>query len=167
MTKSLCIENLKTCSLECFSIFIWFVDWLQFVKKGGSDFYRMKAAGEEAVRSEFPNAIVFRPSDMFGFDDSFLHYYAARSARVAFLVPFTKSVPLTNQCTVIGNLFDSQLVSLHCWYLYRAAIGWRRTLPVGTRPRNDQGSCFRMCIFESPQRLFFIFVQWYIRVYSY
>jgi NADH dehydrogenase (ubiquinone) 1 alpha subcomplex subunit 9 len=55
----------------------------QFVKKGGSDFYRMKAAGEEAVRSEFPNAIVFRPSDMFGFDDSFLHYYAARKRRSA------------------------------------------------------------------------------------
>lgn len=40
--------------------------------KGGSKFLKSKWEGEEAVREEFPDAIIFRPSDIFGQEDRFL-----------------------------------------------------------------------------------------------
>ena len=33
---------------------------------------------EEAVRSEFPEAIIFRPADIYGAGDRFLVYYASK-----------------------------------------------------------------------------------------
>lgn len=42
----------------------------------GSQFLRSKYHGELAVRDEFPDAIVFRPSDIYGQEDRFLRYYA-------------------------------------------------------------------------------------------
>jgi NADH dehydrogenase (ubiquinone) 1 alpha subcomplex subunit 9 len=44
--------------------------------KNGSQFLISKARGEEAVREEFPDAIIFRPSDIFGGYDKFVTYYA-------------------------------------------------------------------------------------------
>lgn len=43
-----------------------------FFIKGGSKFYKSKYAGEEAVRSVFPDAVIIRPSDMYGQEDRFL-----------------------------------------------------------------------------------------------
>lgn len=44
-------------------------------RKKGSKFYSTKWQGEQVVREEFPEAIIFRPSDMWGQQDNFLYYY--------------------------------------------------------------------------------------------
>ncbi|KAL8194533.1 UNVERIFIED_CONTAM: 39kDa subunit of ndufa9, NADH:ubiquinone oxidoreductase, partial [Gekko kuhli] len=41
-----------------------------------SKYLRNKAAGEKAVREEFPDAIIMKPAEMFGREDKFLNYYA-------------------------------------------------------------------------------------------
>eukprot|EP00462_Mataza_sp_D1_P001732 CAMPEP_0175097074 /NCGR_PEP_ID=MMETSP0086_2-20121207/5084_1 /TAXON_ID=136419 /ORGANISM="Unknown Unknown, Strain D1" /LENGTH=293 /DNA_ID=CAMNT_0016370543 /DNA_START=248 /DNA_END=1129 /DNA_ORIENTATION=+ len=41
-----------------------------------SEFLRSKAKGEEVVRDFFPDAIIFRPTQMFGHEDKFLNRYA-------------------------------------------------------------------------------------------
>lgn len=45
------------------------------IKRKGSEFYRTKYYGELAVRQEFPSATIFRPSEIFGPADRYLHYY--------------------------------------------------------------------------------------------
>ncbi len=42
---------------------------------GGSKFLASKYYGEQAVRDEFPEAIIIRPSDIFGQEDRFCNYY--------------------------------------------------------------------------------------------
>jgi hypothetical protein len=44
-----------------------------------SKFYRTKAEGEDAVRAVFPEAIVVRPSTMYGIEDRFLNSLACTS----------------------------------------------------------------------------------------
>ena len=44
-----------------------------------SKFYATKAAGEEAVKSAFPNATIVRPSPLFGHEDKLLNSMAGRS----------------------------------------------------------------------------------------
>lgn len=38
-----------------------------------------QAVGEEAVREEFPDAIIMKPSEMFGREDRFFNYYASKN----------------------------------------------------------------------------------------
>lgn len=45
------------------------------VLKKGSQFLRSKYYGELAVREEFPDAIIFRPSDILGEQDNFMNHF--------------------------------------------------------------------------------------------
>ncbi|XP_023214947.1 NADH dehydrogenase [ubiquinone] 1 alpha subcomplex subunit 9, mitochondrial-like isoform X1 [Centruroides sculpturatus] len=58
--------------------------------KSGSRFLASKWRGEQAVREEFPEAIIFRPSDMFGQPDRFLFYYAKTWRRQIRSLPLWK-----------------------------------------------------------------------------
>lgn len=49
----------------------------EYLLKGGSKFLASKWAGEQAVREEFPDAVIFRPTDMYGQEDRFLRYYCS------------------------------------------------------------------------------------------
>ena len=49
---------------------------------GASRYALSKAAGEEAVRAAFPDAVIFRPSVLFGTDDKFLNRFAALATMV-------------------------------------------------------------------------------------
>ncbi|XP_010573635.1 PREDICTED: NADH dehydrogenase [ubiquinone] 1 alpha subcomplex subunit 9, mitochondrial isoform X2 [Haliaeetus leucocephalus] len=44
--------------------------------KSPSKYLRSKAVGENVVREEFPDAIILKPSEMFGREDRFLNHYA-------------------------------------------------------------------------------------------
>lgn len=47
------------------------------VLKKGSGFYKSKYDGELAVREEFKDATIFRPADILGEQDDFLHHYTS------------------------------------------------------------------------------------------
>lgn len=57
------------------------------IYKDGSKFLQSKYFGELAVREEFPDAIIFRPSDIYGQEDRFLTYYAHFWRRAIRVVP--------------------------------------------------------------------------------
>ncbi|OQR78095.1 NADH dehydrogenase-like [Tropilaelaps mercedesae] len=56
-----------------------------------TEFYSSKWEGEQAVREEFPESIIFRPSDIFGLEDRFLRYYCAFYRRTHHLMPLWKA----------------------------------------------------------------------------
>lgn len=58
---------------------------------GGSKFLVSKWRGENAVREEFPDAIIMRPADIFGPEDRFFNYYARPWRKMATYMPLWKS----------------------------------------------------------------------------
>lgn len=52
------------------------------------DYARTKAEGEAAVRAEFPQATILRPSILFGQDDAFINMFAGLISRLPFLPVF-------------------------------------------------------------------------------
>ncbi|XP_076055786.1 NADH:ubiquinone oxidoreductase subunit 39 [Oratosquilla oratoria] len=58
-----------------------------YMVPGGSKFLKTKAASEDAVRAFFPEATIFRPSDVYGQEDRFLRYYSGIWRRQGRMVP--------------------------------------------------------------------------------
>ncbi|XP_073980612.1 NADH dehydrogenase [ubiquinone] 1 alpha subcomplex subunit 9, mitochondrial-like isoform X2 [Rhodnius prolixus] len=50
---------------------------IPYMMTGGSSWLISKYDGEAAVLEEFPDAIIFRPSDIYGQEDRFLRYYCS------------------------------------------------------------------------------------------
>ncbi|CAH1396394.1 unnamed protein product [Nezara viridula] len=62
----------------------------EYMLKGGSNFLKSKYLGEELVREEFPEAIIFRPSDIYGQEDRFLRYYCSFGRHMGKWMPLYK-----------------------------------------------------------------------------
>ncbi|XP_042208512.1 NADH dehydrogenase [ubiquinone] 1 alpha subcomplex subunit 9, mitochondrial-like [Homarus americanus] len=62
-----------------------------FLMKGGSKFLKTKGLGEQAVLDAFPEATVFRPSDVYGQEDRFLRYYAGLWRHQGRIMPLPKA----------------------------------------------------------------------------
>ncbi|KAG8187792.1 hypothetical protein JTE90_025830 [Oedothorax gibbosus] len=68
------------------------------ILKKGSTFYATKWEGEQAVKEEFPEAIIFRPSDIWGTQDRFLNYYMSFTRRTwRFMSLWNKGVGIIKQ----------------------------------------------------------------------
>lgn len=68
-----------------------------YLLKGGSQFLRSKYLGEQAVREEFPEAIIFRPSDIYGQEDRFLRYFCSNWRHQGKLMPLYKKGEFTEK----------------------------------------------------------------------
>ncbi|XP_014256435.1 NADH dehydrogenase [ubiquinone] 1 alpha subcomplex subunit 9, mitochondrial-like [Cimex lectularius] len=68
-----------------------------YMLKGGSKFLASKWEGENAVREEFPEAIIFRPSDIYGQEDRFLRYYCSNMRHQLKFMPLYKKGEYTEK----------------------------------------------------------------------
>lgn len=59
-----------------------------FILPNGSRLLKSKMAGEAAVRQEFPEAVIFRPADMWGQMDHFIFYYCSKCKYYSILCAF-------------------------------------------------------------------------------
>lgn len=90
-----------------------------------------QAVGETAVRDEFPDAIIMKPSEMFGREDKFFNYYASKTNQVStakcitklaslyYVIPsdmlwFGNAVPLIS----LGKKTVKQPVHVRCFFFF-------------------------------------------------
>lgn len=76
-----------------------------------ADYARSKGAGEMAVRSSFPDAVVLRPSIVFGPEDDFFNRFAAM-ARFAPALPLIGGGETRFQPVFVGNVADAVVKAL-------------------------------------------------------
>jgi NADH dehydrogenase len=76
-----------------------------------SAYGRSKAAGEAALRAEFPAAVVLRPSILFGPEDSFFNRFAAL-ARIAPALPLIGGGTTRFQPVYVGDVADAVMMAM-------------------------------------------------------
>ena len=76
-----------------------------------SAYARSKAAGEAAVRAAFPDAIIFRPSIVFGPEDDFFNRFA-RMARLLPALPLIGGGRTRFQPVYVGDVADAMSAAL-------------------------------------------------------
>ncbi|MCW1401795.1 complex I NDUFA9 subunit family protein [Novosphingobium sp. MW5] len=79
------------------------------------DYARTKAEGESAVRAEFPQATVLRPSILFGQDDNFVNMFAGLISRLPVLPVFGPQAKLQpvfvdDAAEAVGNALENPTV---------------------------------------------------------
>ncbi|MCS6780887.1 MAG: complex I NDUFA9 subunit family protein [Geminicoccaceae bacterium] len=72
---------------------------------------RTKAAGEAAVRAAFPNAVILRPSIVFGPEDGFFNRFAAM-ARIAPALPLVGGGATRFQPVYVGDVAEAVIAGL-------------------------------------------------------
>ncbi len=78
---------------------------------GRSDYARSKGAGEAAVRTAFPEAVILRPSVVFGPEDSFFNRFAGL-ARVSPVLPLIGGGKTRFQPVYVGDVADAIATSV-------------------------------------------------------
>lgn len=76
--------------------------------KGDSEYARSKAHGEEAVRRDFANAVIFRPSVIFGPEDDFFNRFAAL-ARLSPMLPLIGGGHTLFQPVYVGDVAEAMV----------------------------------------------------------
>lgn len=71
---------------------------------------RSKAAGEAAVRAQFPDAVILRPSIIFGRDDAFINRFAGILSRAPVMPVFAPNTLF--QPVFVGNVADAVAAAL-------------------------------------------------------
>ena len=79
--------------------------------KARSNYARTKAAGEAAVLAEFPNAVILRPSIIFGPEDTFFNRFAGM-ARMAPMLPLIGGGRTRFQPVYVGDV--AQAIAAAC-----------------------------------------------------
>ncbi|BES90045.1 NmrA-like family [Nesidiocoris tenuis] len=74
-----------------------------FMLPKGSKWLASKWAGENAVREEFPEAVIIRPSDIYGQEDRFLRYYCNNFRRTFDMIPLYKKGEFTEKQPVYAG----------------------------------------------------------------
>jgi uncharacterized protein YbjT (DUF2867 family) len=77
----------------------------------GSAYARTKAAGEAAVRREFPEAVILRPSVVFGPEDDFFNRFA-EMARLSPFLPLIGGGKTKFQPVYVGDVADAVVKAL-------------------------------------------------------
>ncbi|XP_050404783.1 NADH dehydrogenase [ubiquinone] 1 alpha subcomplex subunit 9, mitochondrial [Patella vulgata] len=86
----------------------------QIFVKGGSHFLRSKYEGELAVREEFPEAVIFRPADMFGPEDRFTITYTNYWRRAHGVIPLWKKGDATiKQPVFVADVAEGVLQAIN------------------------------------------------------
>ena len=88
----------------------------KFFLAEGSEWLRTKYQGELAVRSEFPDATIFRCADVYGQDDNFINYWFSnwrKTFRTRELSLYGKGEQTIKQPIYRSDLLDGVMASLH------------------------------------------------------
>ncbi|KAK9508831.1 hypothetical protein O3M35_006292 [Rhynocoris fuscipes] len=103
-----------------------------YMLRNGSQFLQSKWEGEEAVREEFPDAIIFRPADMVGQEDRFTRYYCSLWRHNMKALPLYKKGTATEKQPVhVSDVAAGILIACQdrCWHGRTIqAVGPRRYL---------------------------------------
>lgn len=79
--------------------------------RGESDYGRSKGAGEAAVRTAFPEAVILRPSVVFGPEDGFFNLFAGL-ARLSPVLPLIGGGTTRFQPVYVGDVADALVTSV-------------------------------------------------------
>lgn len=82
-----------------------------------SEWSRLKAKGEQAVRAEFPEAIIVRPATVFGHEDKFLNRVALGLEHAPFIPMLNNGINKVQPVNVTDVSAAIHLIMMVCFFL--------------------------------------------------